>query len=130
MKKLLKKIIRLHELYDENGNVIQFQKNGTKSAIETFNIVMNPEILIKLDVQGYEDRVVSGGSRTLNMAKACIAEISLLDRLYEDQSDFRDIISRLYELGYDYACNLNQSYANDGHVIYIDAVFVKCGDQA
>jgi len=31
----------------------------------------------------------------------------------------------LYDLGYKYAGNLNQIYAEDGHVIYADAVFVK-----
>lgn len=82
------------------------------------------DILVKLDVQGYEDRVITGGGKTLNMAKVCITEVSL-DRLYEDQSDFKDILSLLYDLGYRYAGNLDQSYADDGHVIFIDAVFVK-----
>lgn len=82
------------------------------------------DILVKLDVQGYEDRIIAGGRRTLGMASACIAEISL-DRLYEYQSDFKDIVSALYELGYRYNGNLNQSYGEDGHVIFIDAIFIK-----
>lgn len=37
---------------------------------------IKPEILIKLDVQGYEDRVIKGGIVLLKKAKACIAEIT------------------------------------------------------
>ena len=48
-------------------------------------------------------------------------------RLYKNQTDFKEIIELLYSLGYKYAGagNLNQTYANEGHVIFIDAVFVK-----
>ncbi len=83
-----------------------------------------PDVLIKLDVQGYEDRVIRGGIKTFRKAKACILEINL-DQLYKDQANFKDIVLILYELGYRYAGNLDQTYADDGHVIFIDAVFVK-----
>ena len=87
-----------------------------------------PDILIKLDVQGYEDRVVRGGRETFKMAKACILEVNL-DKLYQKQTTFNDITFLLYELGYRYAGNLAQAYADDGHVIYIDAVFMKSQDK-
>jgi hypothetical protein len=58
------------------------------------------------------------------MAKACILEVCL-DKLYEGQAEFKGIIELLYELGFKYAGNLDQSYADDGHVTFIDAVFVK-----
>lgn len=82
------------------------------------------ELLIKSDVQGYDDRVIKGGFETFNMAKACILEVCL-DQLYEGQADFKQLSSLLYNLGYRYVGNLEQSYADDGHVIFIDAVFVK-----
>ena len=58
------------------------------------------------------------------MASACILEVNL-DNLYDKQATFNDITLLLYDLGYRYAGNLDQVCANDGHVIYIDAVFVK-----
>jgi len=58
------------------------------------------------------------------MAKASILEVCL-DKLYEGQAEFKEITELLYELGFKYAGNLNQTYADDGHVIFIDAVFVK-----
>ncbi|MFX0141667.1 MAG: FkbM family methyltransferase [Candidatus Hodarchaeota archaeon] len=85
---------------------------------------LKPEILIKLDVQGYEDRVIRGGIKTFKNAKGCLLEI-FLDKLYEDQATFKDISFLLYSLGYEYVGNLNQEYADDGHVIYIDALFLK-----
>ena len=91
-------------------------KSLTKSLIS--------ETLIKLDVQGYEDRVIRGGQETFEMAKACILEVNL-DSLYEDQATFKNIFMLLYDLGYRYVGNQNQTYADDGHVIFIDAVFVK-----
>jgi len=82
------------------------------------------EILLKLDVQGFEDRVIRGGQETLRKAKACIVEVSL-DRLYENQATFQNLSTCLYELGYEYVGNLRQSYADDGHVIFIDAIFKR-----
>ena len=82
------------------------------------------EILLKLDVQGYEDRIIRGGERTFRLAKACILELCL-HQLYEEQATFKDILLQLNDFGYHYGGNLQQIYAEDGHVIYIDTVFVK-----
>jgi FkbM family methyltransferase len=83
-----------------------------------------PDILVKLDVQGYEDRVIKGGIKTFRKARAFILEVSL-DNLYHKQTSFKDIFLLLYDLGFNYIGNLEQSYAHDGHVIFIDAVFMK-----
>jgi FkbM family methyltransferase len=92
--------------------------------IESLATPLIPEILIKLDVQGYEDRVLQGGRKTFNIAKACILEICL-DKLYQDQATFKDIFFLLNDLGYHYAGNLAQHYADNGHIIYIDTIFEK-----
>ena len=81
-------------------------------------------ILIKIDVQGYEDRVIKGGLGVLKKARACILEVSL-DQLYEGQANMKDLTMMLYDLGYHYAGNLNQSYGQDGRCIFLDAVFVR-----
>ncbi len=82
------------------------------------------EMLIKLDVQGYEDRIIRGGTETFRKARACILEVGL-DALYEEQATFGSILSLLHNLGFHYIGNLDQAYADDGHVIYIDAVFAN-----
>lgn len=93
-------------------------------ASSQFSNSFTSDILIKLDVQGYEDRVIKGGFETFRKARACILEVNL-DLLYENQANFHEILSLLYGLGYRYAGNLNQEYAHDGHVIFIDALFLK-----
>ena len=82
------------------------------------------DILIKVDVEGYEDRVIYGGRKTFQKARACILEICL-DKLYEDQATFSKISCFMDTLGFEYAGNLDQVYDKDGKIIYIDAVFVK-----
>lgn len=83
-----------------------------------------PEILIKLDVQGYEDRVISGGEKTFKRASACIVEVCL-DTLYEGQAGFVNLLTMLNDLGYQYAGNLEQSYGKDGHCVFLDALFLR-----
>lgn len=92
--------------------------------VSTISLSLESKILIKMDVQGYENRVILGGTKTFDIAKACILEVNI-ESLYERQATFEDITTLLYELGFRYAGNLNQRYADDGHVIFIDAVFVK-----
>jgi FkbM family methyltransferase len=87
-------------------------------------IIMEPDILVKVDVQGYEDRVIRGGGETFKKAKACVLEVGM-DKLYKNQAKFENILFLLADLGYQYKGNLNQTYGKDGHVIYLDAVFQK-----
>ena len=115
------------------SEIYPFTDRQTKAAIvvETLDHMFEnadnelvPDILIKMDVQGYEDQVIRGGQETIKKAKACILEISL-DHLYEGQAEFKRLLVMLEDLGFQYAGNLDQIYAWDGHVIYIDALFVK-----
>lgn len=83
-----------------------------------------PDVLIKLDVQGYEKRVILGGQETFRKARACIIEINLFE-LYQGQPSFSELVTMLRELGYQYAGNLDQLYDKQGRVVYIDALFLK-----
>jgi FkbM family methyltransferase len=88
------------------------------------SVILPAETVIKMDVQGYEDRVIRGGRETFAKAKAVILEVCL-DPLYERQANFKEIMMLLDDLGFNYAGNLDQNYDKDGHVIFLDAVFVK-----
>lgn len=94
------------------------------TALKDMQDELSMEMLIKLDVQGYEDRVVAGGSETFIKASACILEVCL-DTLYEGQAGFKELLLIFDELGYQYAGNLEQVYGEDGHCIFIDAVFLN-----
>lgn len=85
---------------------------------------LKSEILIKIDVQGYEHHVISGAGQILSIAKACIVEICL-DQLYEGQAKFDELFELLKQYGYRYAGNLDQAYADDGHCVFLDALFIR-----
>jgi len=80
--------------------------------------------LMKIDVQGHELAVLEGARDTLKHIHAVIVEV-ILDKLYENQSRFEDVFDFMIAAGFRYAGNLDQHYADDGHVMWIDAVFVR-----
>src|SRR5258708_6418574 len=103
---------------------ISVRKTTLDSALSDARTKLIPQILIKLDVQGYEDRVIAGGAEIFDMASACIVE-ACLDSLYEGQANFKRLVMMLDESGFQYAGNLDQTYGEDGHCIFLDAVFLR-----
>ncbi|MEA5579599.1 FkbM family methyltransferase [Anabaena sp. UHCC 0451] len=103
---------------------ILIEQSTLDDTISKFSFPLQEPILIKLDVQGYENRVIKGGIEIFKKSAACIVEISL-DQLYEGQAQFREIFRLLDHLGYTYAGNLDQVLGKDGHVRYFNAVFIK-----
>ncbi len=94
------------------------------TAVKEVHAELLSEILIKLDVQGYEDRVIAGGTEIFKRASACIVEVCL-DTLYDGQAGFKDLVMMFDDLGYQYAGNLEQTYGKDGHCVFLDAVFLR-----
>jgi len=87
-------------------------------------IVIAHPTLVKMDVQGFENRVIEGGLKVLAQCHVLIIEINF-ERLYEGQASFREIFLALDELGFEYRGNLDQLYANDGKIISCDCMFVS-----
>ena len=104
--------------------LVSVKLTSLDKVVSNLSKPFSPEILIKIDVEGYEDRVIQGGKKILAKTKACILEISL-DFLHENQPSFKKIFSLMDELKFHYIGNLNQVYAKDGHIVCIDALFLK-----
>lgn len=84
--------------------------------------------LVKIDVQGYEDRVIKGGTAVLKQAKMIITEVSFVS-LYEGQVLFDQIYSSLRALGFKYAGNYEQLHSPINHsVLQADAIFLREND--
>ncbi len=82
-------------------------------------------MLVKIDVQGYEDRVLSGGQQTIQHAKVVIIETTFAE-LYDGQPLFDDIYRILTSWGFAYAGSLNQLVdPRDGKILQADSIFVK-----
>lgn len=84
------------------------------------------DVLLKLDVQGYEDRVLRGSINLLLDVTIAIIEVSVVP-LYQGQALFCDICNLMQSAGLKYAGNLTQIYDEDGSVVFLDAVFCRQG---
>jgi len=82
------------------------------------------DILVKMDVQGFENKVITGGRNFLPRAALCVLEISLIP-LYDGQASSKEIFLAMDELGFDYSGNLDQVRDREGRVVYLDALFIK-----
>lgn len=83
------------------------------------------EILLKIDTQGYEDKVLKGASLFLNSVKIIIVETSFVP-LYDHQPLFSDIYSLLMEKGFSYKGALHQKLdPKTGEIIFEDSFFLR-----
>ncbi|MDZ7957617.1 MAG: FkbM family methyltransferase [Aulosira sp. DedQUE10] len=88
-------------------------------------ILLTEPLLIKIDVQGYEDKVLAGGESTIKRAKLIIIETSFTS-LYKDQPLFEDIYSQLKKFGFVYAGTFDQLYNPlNGKILQADSIFIK-----
>jgi FkbM family methyltransferase len=82
-------------------------------------------ILLKIDVQGFELEAIAGGSQTLSRSKVVIIEMSFA-HLYEGQPLFHDVYEAMYGHGYRFRGSLAQMLHPDtGEIVQTDAIFVK-----
>ena len=83
-------------------------------------------VLVKLDVQGIEDRVIRGGLKLLGEAVVVVCETSFVE-LYEGQCLFKDVVDLLYPLGFRYMGTLEEPLRSplDGSCLEEDSVFVR-----
>ena len=81
--------------------------------------------LVKMDTQGYESKVITGGLETLKKASAVLTEASFVE-LYEGQPLFDDMYEKLKALGFTYRGALHQKLDREtGEVIFEDSIFVR-----
>lgn len=114
-------------LKKEFPNAISTEKHSVvlKRLDDVANILnIKDELLIKLDVQGFEDRVIVGGRETFKKAIACIIEVQNAP-LYETQPTFHDLYSVLTDMGFRFFGIFEQHTDAAGNILYFDAVFMK-----
>lgn len=81
--------------------------------------------MVKIDVQGFEDKVLLGGELTIRHASMLIIETSF-QVLYEGQALFGDVWTLLRDWGYTYRGALEQMYApSDSRILQQDAIFMR-----
>jgi FkbM family methyltransferase len=84
-------------------------------------------MLVKIDVQGFEEQVLQGGEVTIRRASVLLIETSF-EMLYEGQALFEAVHSLLQQWGFEFKGNLDQAHAPaDGRLLQADSLFVRRG---
>lgn len=87
------------------------------------NVEMEAPILLKIDVQGYEDRVLKGASNLLQRIDYILFEASM-KQLYEGERTFVEMIKLMEGFGYVLLRPLNYHVSPlNGEVIEMDVLF-------
>lgn len=107
-------------------------KGGTKKLVEVKlldelegELNIQGPMLIKVDVQGFEGKVIKGGLNTFAKAKILILELSFQE-LYKGQPFFDDIYKMLIPLGFKFYGNMGlMKHTKTGLPLDADCVFVN-----
>lgn len=93
---------------------------------EEIDIVEN--LLIKIDVQGFEDRVIRGGEKTVRRAAILIVETSFVP-LYKEQLLFENICEKLKQLGFEFnGAEDTLRNPNNGRILQCNSIFTKAAN--
>jgi FkbM family methyltransferase len=122
----------LLQMSDRHREEFPFTTNSEPVAIEVKRLddvaerlPLKPNLLVKIDTQGFEDRVIRGGEQTIKKALIVVIEVSFA-KLYENQPLFGDIYDQMRSLGFAYGGALHQLCSpRDGQPLQADAIFLK-----
>jgi FkbM family methyltransferase len=86
---------------------------------------LKSRVLLKIDVQGFEDRVLRGAQQMLQHIDYVLVEVSFHD-LYEEQASFDAVYRLLLAQGFYFGGSLDQlSSPTDGTILEADALFLR-----
>ncbi len=86
---------------------------------------LNDELLVKIDVQGFELQVICGGRKVIRQARAVVAEVCF-QSFYKQQASFDKIFGVLRELDFSYAGQIEQFCSKaTGDPMFADILFVN-----
>jgi FkbM family methyltransferase len=88
-------------------------------------MTLQPPVLLKLDVQGYEAAVLRGAARTLLQVDFLMCELSFAE-LYTGQPLFEDLYSLLVGCGFRFAGSFDSLLSPlDGSILQADGLFIR-----
>ncbi len=94
--------------------------------LDDLNLKLVSELMIKMDVEGFEGKVIEGGEATFKKAKVIFTEVTFQKERYEGQILFDNLYGILKELGFKCYGFYSVRYdTKSGAPSYADAVFVR-----
>jgi FkbM family methyltransferase len=107
----------------QNAEALNVKVNTLDNIFSDKNIEQN--ILLKIDVQGFESEVIDGAKNILSQTSIILIEMSFV-KLYKDLPLFHEIYTKLYNHGFKFRGNLAQMlHPVTGEVVQVDAIFVR-----
>lgn len=131
-----------HNAYSASSSLLKITDNHHKHFPHTESVIMTKvpvarlddlakkldiqkNIMIKMDVQGYEYEVIRGATNILSKTKVVIMETSF-ETLYEEQPLFEEIYKAMTDLGFYYCGSFDQLISpKTDQVLQQDAIFVR-----
>lgn len=120
-------ILEMNDIHKDN---FDFARNTTIEQVvikclDDYRVEIKPDMqtLVKIDVQGYEDKVLDGGTVFLQDAGYILIEMSFRE-LYQGQKLYNDIYYRLMELGFEYMGCVDQLLSPvNSEILQADSLF-------
>jgi FkbM family methyltransferase len=89
------------------------------------NLVLDPPVLLKLDVQGYEAETIAGGPQTLKRCDYIVAEASF-KQMYQGEKLFLDVLAIMQQNNFDFVRPVGWlTEPRTREVIQVDALFQR-----
>lgn len=108
----------------EHCESIKIQTTTLDDAVSRFNLSLENDVLLKLDVQGAELQVLAGGPQLLGRVRAIITEVSLA-YFYNGQPTLIDLTNKLQANGFAFGGCVDQHAGLNGIIHTIDALFIR-----
>lgn len=108
-----------------NVNFDDFVKEQVElKRLDSIELDLIDDVMISLDVEGYEYRIIQGGMDTLKKVKILLMETALMP-MYEGQKTFTEVYDLLRSLGFEYKGSLHSKKRFKGMPVYEDALFIN-----
>jgi FkbM family methyltransferase len=110
-----------------NSNFIGTQEIAIKKIDSVFNSFtnLNDRIMLKIDTQGYEKKVIEGAINSLKNVLIIQIEMSIV-QLYEGELEFIEMIELLKDKGFK-LISLENGFSNldSGQLLQVDGIFIN-----
>jgi hypothetical protein len=114
-------VVHMEEFpHTRNSHEIEVRMMTLEEAVREYELP--PPDFIKIDVQGFEDRVINGGKEIIKQAKYCMLELSLVS-LYEESKLITDINSLMRSLGFSLISIVGRIKGKSEEILQLDGLY-------
>lgn len=120
-------ILPSHIEFDVNSQYIKEESIEIKKIDDLYHLYFHPNdvVMLKIDTQGFEKKVIEGATEFLKYIKLLQLEISI-EPLYKDEILFVEMVNYLKDLGFElFALENGIRNPQSGKLLQVDGIFVN-----